>query len=596
MRTCLKKTLAWWKSIQIWRVLFKFIIASTTVISSGIAFVLLVRISKSLGMFFYVYSQVIYPIAFNLLIWPAYAIYYCCGCMGSKASKAVADTENGTLAFILDDDCDYMFPPEESSSGFQMEEEEVIVQPTKMSRFKDACRRMFIRCDNICSVDARHKVYITCAFLDAVAMLLGILPLIYLPGPVVVIMGQLGLPLMMAVSRWYLGRKHSTTHYLAAATVISGVIIGTWPEYENSRNTNSQSYMLFFFWAFLLTISHLPCTFKQAYQEKYMKYYNIDSLQFISWVSLYQLPMNFLGLPLVLFPLPYPAMTVTPENFWKYVSEGFKCFFGSFETDVNDMVHHISSFDVFQTNKSFYVYGNHHTHEFSDSFDWWQHGVSAVNTNVTKLDNLRHHEMYFPKYSPNAANLTNVTLDPLSNWEVEAQCSGVLTVFIGFMLLNLVCNITSVILLKLSNADAAWITGLIRIGISDVSFSIRNIAGIAYQPLKDYDVMAAAIVSLGTATYWSIPEEDTGTSYKEMKDIVYAKDGGAIRKANISDEDEVEVVHSKSYTCKPPPQDYARKRENTLNTLNRPSIITFAETTNLGLTDSTEESSGSFYE
>jgi len=175
-----------------------------------------------------------------------------------------------------------------------------------------------------------QKWYIFIAVLDALSGLLGTIPTPYIPGPLLVVIGKIGIPFTMACSYVLLDVRYRPTHYIGAMLIGIGVIISVFPKLDDKETFDSN-----IFWILLFISAGIPTAFSNVYKEKVLKSGegNMDIWWFNAWVALYQLGVGFTLAWTVFIPFPKPANNISPKDFPQYMVNATMCFFGS--TDAN---------------------------------------------------------------------------------------------------------------------------------------------------------------------------------------------------------------------------------------------------------------------
>ncbi len=166
------------------------------------------------------------------------------------------------------------------------------------------------------------------AILDGLSGFLALVPVIYLRSELLIVLGQVSLPVILTMSALYLGRRYYVSHYLGAATVVAGVCVAVVPTLTGMGHTTTpglEAGHLFVLLA-VFVASTIPATFSKVYEERWLKRYHLDPLYFLALVALFQSVFAVLLLPALLIPLPSPAPQLTPEHFGQFIQEAFLCF------------------------------------------------------------------------------------------------------------------------------------------------------------------------------------------------------------------------------------------------------------------------------
>jgi hypothetical protein len=344
-------------------------------------------------------------------------------------------------------------------------------------------------------------LFLCTAILECCVFVVRYVPLIYLPGPVVLIILESGLPIIILFGVFYLQKKYLLNHYLSAILIIFATFFSIWPHYNDIKRYESQQYHLFWISLFLMIFSMIPDSFLQLFREKIMNSYQVNFLKLSAWVSLYRIFINILILPVILFKLPEPAMQVSTKDFFLYLLESFQCLFKSLSLNVSDLKHfgRESLWKMFQTNQSL----------FTEKFQNVSHSKDiGIYSNVSKFNS-------FKISHPGNNNLVwggtlnkNETMNyilnnsefgddisSLSRWELEAQCSAdLIGYFIGFVFLSVLVDICYMFLVKMKGADFAWFCQILQFFPAIYFFSINKLIGhFVTEPVMIYDYLAGIV-------------------------------------------------------------------------------------------------------
>lgn len=178
-----------------------------------------------------------------------------------------------------------------------------------------------------------QKWFVFIAILDGTAGLLATIPTPYIPGPLLVVIGKIGIPFTMVCSYVLLGVRYRPTHYLGALLIGFGVIISVFPKLDDRKTFDSNV-----FWLLLYLSAGIPTAFSNVYKEKVLKSgsANMDIWYFNAWVALYQLGVGFALCWTVFLPFPSPAKHIHPSDFLDYLADAILCFFGYTDSNPSD--------------------------------------------------------------------------------------------------------------------------------------------------------------------------------------------------------------------------------------------------------------------
>jgi hypothetical protein len=169
------------------------------------------------------------------------------------------------------------------------------------------------------------RVYMMIGMLDAMANMLGTIPLPYIPGPVVSVLGKIGIPLLMGGSVLFLKTRYKITHFLGAAVIIVGVVVNLVPFITESGDDMKMNH---WFWSVLILISAVPGVSSSLYKEKYLKGAPTNVWLFNSWVAIFQLGWGLAMAWFVFIPMPSPSAHIRFSEFPGYLLDSIACFMG----------------------------------------------------------------------------------------------------------------------------------------------------------------------------------------------------------------------------------------------------------------------------
>lgn len=176
------------------------------------------------------------------------------------------------------------------------------------------------------SIRQHWWIMVSLALLDTISGTLAILPILYLPSIVLLLFGQLTLPLNMLLSRFILQYQYVNLHYYGAVVVLLGVLVASYADATNPKN--SFNYDMMIFWSLLLLIVKFLGAGASIYRERMLKKYNLKAWHTTVWVSLFQSLFSLLLLPVVLIPFPAPWIPIQVGDLELYIRNAFHCLFG----------------------------------------------------------------------------------------------------------------------------------------------------------------------------------------------------------------------------------------------------------------------------
>lgn len=136
-----------------------------------------------------------------------------------------------------------------------------------------------------------------------------------------VVTSKLVLPMTMFASYFLLKKKYLWTHYAGVTITIFGVFAAAIPKMVmGNENTNPGAMIVFI-------CSLIPGVASFIIKEMYLKENpNSDSWYMNTIISVFQVGVGLITLPLVMLPLP--GLGVNPTHFGSYISNSLNCQFG----------------------------------------------------------------------------------------------------------------------------------------------------------------------------------------------------------------------------------------------------------------------------
>lgn len=224
----------------------------------------------------------------------------------------------------------------------------------------------------------------------------------------------------------------------------------------------------FVVWVIMMMVSTIPGAFSKVYQERWLYRYQLDPIYFLAWTALFQTLWSVMMLMIPLIPIPAPAPYVPINKFGDLVVDSFACFFGN--TDVSSAAH-----------------------------------INASYTAGSQLANALH-----------GASCT----DPAPA-----------TIFVIFIMSNVVLNAVFVAFIKAATANLTTITNVLRIGVSAILFTWEWMAGASARSLTRHIVLSLFVEATGVFTFKSRKELELASSpasgkYQAGKDSLELGDFG----------------------------------------------------------------------
>lgn len=434
-----------------------FVVTILLIIFTSIDAVLFMRLVKQMHNYTFLLSQLIYPMGFTLVTWFLSLIYYrdriCC-LRGSKCRRR----KPAYQSVVELDPIETMDPRKKGApvivdvmqgpTNVHDEEDENSAQE-ELDDDKYTKKDKSDRPPAEFSIRQHWRIILSFTILDTLTTTLAILPILYLPSVLLLLFGQLTLPLNLFFSKFILHRGFKNTHYYGALVVLLGVIVASYADIHSSSVQGDGKMM--FFWAGLLTIVKFIDAGSGIYREHMLKKHNLKAWHTTVWVSLFQSVLSVLLLPVILIPFPPPWMPISLDQMELYIRNAFHCLFGQ-PLEVN-------------------------TIPFPNS------SLSPSFTN--------------PSPSPSTQDL--------------CVHDNNLILFLAFLFFNIILNVMSLVLTKLKSSNYTILVSALRIGLTSFLLSQEWLAGLAYHALVFLQVLGAFVILSGMLVYSSQPlnEEET---------------------------------------------------------------------------------------
>lgn len=152
--------------------------------------------------------------------------------------------------------------------------------------------------------------------LDAMAGIMQIFAATYLPGPLLILLGQAAIPVSMVISRYLLSARYNVFQYVGALIVAGGIITVLAPALSGGGSA---------LWACVMIVSTVPMTLSSVYKEIALGEKELDPIYLNGWIAVFQFLFSLvLCIPSSLAtepPVPIPDL---PANMW----DGLRCYVG----------------------------------------------------------------------------------------------------------------------------------------------------------------------------------------------------------------------------------------------------------------------------
>ena len=173
------------------------------------------------------------------------------------------------------------------------------------------------------SLRQHWKTVLMFALSDTFSGTLSVLPVLYLPTIILLIIGQTTLPLNMFLSIVILKVQFERVHYYATILVILGVITASYS--VGGGSSAALDGQLTIIWILVLLIIKMIDSYVSIFRERRLKDLQLKSWHTMVWVSIIQLPMSLLFLFIVFMPFPKPFQQLQVAEFAAYMRNAFAC-------------------------------------------------------------------------------------------------------------------------------------------------------------------------------------------------------------------------------------------------------------------------------
>lgn len=169
--------------------------------------------------------------------------------------------------------------------------------------------------------DSPKKELAAVGLMDSLGSIMAALTIPFISIMLNVVVSKLVLPITLVASYFILKKRYLWTHYTGVAITIFGVLTAAVPKLVmGNENTNPIAMVVFIF-------SLIPSVASYIIKEIYLKNHpDADSWYMNTVISIFQVAIGFLTLPLVMLPLP--GFNVKPHEFGAYISNSLNCQFG----------------------------------------------------------------------------------------------------------------------------------------------------------------------------------------------------------------------------------------------------------------------------
>ncbi len=160
------------------------------------------------------------------------------------------------------------------------------------------------------------KPFFVMGFLDAVAGIMQVFAATYLPGPLLILLGQAAIPMSMVISKYLLKREYTRFQYIGAFIVALGIATVLIPSMSGGGSAG---------WAIVMIFSTVPMALSSVYKEIALGETELDPIFLNGWIAVFQ----FMFSCLICIPAAYtsePPISISelPKNLY----DGLLCFGG----------------------------------------------------------------------------------------------------------------------------------------------------------------------------------------------------------------------------------------------------------------------------
>ncbi|GMI00063.1 hypothetical protein TrVE_jg3166 [Triparma verrucosa] len=205
-------------------------------------------------------------------------------------------------------------------------------------------------------------------FLDCLAGIMQIFAATYLPGPLLILLSQMAIPVSMILSKNMLNATYRPYQYVGACVVAMGIIVVLSPSLNDSSTQTCQAYdedkycsicediteedtcngqvsdedsichwdtaksssVQLLIWAGVMVVSCVPMTLSSIYKEKALGDTELDPVFLNGWIAVFQFAFSIpLAVPAALAGQP----PIYPGELWGNLKGGLKCWVGGDSID-----------------------------------------------------------------------------------------------------------------------------------------------------------------------------------------------------------------------------------------------------------------------
>lgn len=165
-------------------------------------------------------------------------------------------------------------------------------------------------------IDMPKKPFAVMGTLDALAGIMQVFSVTYLPGPLVILLSQAAIPVSMVISKYLLKAKYNLFQYTGALILAGGIITVLAPTLSGGGDA---------LWACVMILSTIPMALSSVYKEIALGEQDVDPVYLNGWIAVFQFFFSIvLCVPSSLVSDPPVPVKDLPAN----MLAGLKCFVG----------------------------------------------------------------------------------------------------------------------------------------------------------------------------------------------------------------------------------------------------------------------------
>jgi len=165
------------------------------------------------------------------------------------------------------------------------------------------------------------KPFAIMGFLDCLAGIMQIFAATYLPGPLLVLLAQMAIPVSLFLSKTMLSATYAPYQYFGAAIVAMGIVVVLAPTL-NGGDGDAGKILL---WSGVMILSCVPMTLSSIYKEMALGSTELDPVFLNGWIAVFQF---LFSIPLAIPSAMASDPPVYPSDLMQNLGYGLKCWLG----------------------------------------------------------------------------------------------------------------------------------------------------------------------------------------------------------------------------------------------------------------------------